>query len=302
MTEMADSNHRKKVLLIINPVSGKRAILNNLSDVIRIYQDAGYICTVMVTERPGDACTFARTHASGQDMVVCAGGDGTLNETVSGLAQANIRVPVGHIPCGSTNVFAESHGIPMDIVDAARASVEGTCHFCDIGKIGENYFTFVAAFGAFSWLSYTTDQNLKNALGKTAYFIEGIKDIKSIRCFHMKITADKEIYEDDFLFGAVTNAPSVGGVFELPKGTVNASDGRFELLLIRKPNSLKDLNVIIRDLLQQDYASPYIELVRCKDIVIENPDVAEFTLDGERGESPQSAVITVIGDFLTCIW
>lgn len=301
MTRLENNNQNKKLLLIVNPVSGKKTIMNCLPDVIKVYQDAGYVCTVMVTEKPGDARLFAQTYAALQDEVVCAGGDGTLNETISGLASADIPVPIGYIPCGTTNVFAESHGIPLDVIAAARASVKGTCHFYDLGKIEDNYFAFVAAFGAFSWLSYTTNQCLKNTLGKTAYFIEGIKDIKAVRSFRMKIAADGVSYEDDFLFGAVTNTASVGGIFELPKDTVNANDGVFELLLIHRPNSLKDFNVIIRSLLQQDYSSPYIELTHCKDIVIENPDAAEFSIDGENGGAPASASITVIREFYTII-
>ncbi len=159
---------------------------------------------------------------------LCTGGDGTLNEVIHGLATANIDVPLGYIPCGSTNDFAASHGLSTDIIEAAEHIASGYSTRYDIGCFGGRHFTYVAAFGAFSWLSYTTDQNMKNVLGHTAYILDAIKDLYKIKPLHMKVTADGVTHEDDYIFGAICNTTSVAGTITLPAAMVDTADGVFE--------------------------------------------------------------------------
>lgn len=272
----------KPALLIINPVSGKQMILKHLADITRTFMDGGYAPTLLVTGKRGDATEYASKYGRDYELICCSGGDGTLNETITGLARADFHVPVGYIPCGSTNDFATSHNLATDIPTAALNIASGKRHRYDIGSYGDSYFTYVAAFGAFSWLSYTTDQKLKNQLGHTAYLIDAIKDVSQIKPIHMKITVDGVLHEGDYIFGAVCNSLSVAGTIDLPESEVDTCDGVFEVLLIRAPKTMINLNNIVRGLITQDYSCPDIEFVHGSDIVIENPPDLEWSLDGER--------------------
>ena len=288
----------KPVLLIVNPVSGKKTVLKYLSDISRTLMVGGYAPTILVTGKRGDAAEFAAKYGRDFELICCTGGDGTLNETITGLAREKIHVPVGYIPCGSTNDFAASHGLATEITAAVLniASAKRTAY--DIGLFGEKYFTYVAAFGAFSWLSYTTDQNLKNLLGHTAYVLDGIKDVPKIKPVHMKLTVDGTVYEDDYIFGAICNSVSVAGTIELPRGEVDTCDGIFEVLLIREPKSILDLESIVRALLTQDYTSPFIDFFHASDIIIETPSEEEWSLDGESSGPFEIAQIHPLPGFL----
>ena len=271
----------KKALLIINPVSGKKAIIRQTPQIIRCFMDSGYMVTTMVTSYRGEATEFTEKYAAGYDLICCTGGDGPLNETINGLANKNIRMPLGYIPCGSTNDFANSHSLSTDILTAARNIATGKVREYDVGVFGDEYFTYVAAFGAFSWLSYTTDQNLKNVLGHTAYILDGIKDVSKIKPIHLKMNADGTEHEGNYIFGAVCNSTSIAGTIALPKHLVDTSDGVFEVLLIRMPANIQELENILRSLISQDYTSPFIDFFQARDIYIENPDGLDWSLDGE---------------------
>ena len=289
----------RRALLIINPVSGKRMVLRYIPQIIRTFMDAGYLVTTVVTSRRGEATDYARDLGGGFDLICCTGGDGTLNETITGLAQGDIHVPIGYIPCGSTNDFAVSRSLSTDIMTAARQAAFGAQKPYDIGLFGEQYFSYVAAFGAFSWLSYTTDQNLKNMLGHTAYILDGIKDLSKIKPLHVRITVDGTAYEDDYLFGAVCNSTSIAGTLELPSTLVNTCDGIFEVLLIKVPKTLLDLDLIVRGLLTQDYSSPFIVLTQGREILAENPPDLVWALDGESSIPCEKVRITPVPSFLT---
>ena len=289
----------KRAMLIINPVSGKKQVLRFIPQIIRKLMDAGYMVTTMVTSRRGEATEFAGFYGRDFDLVCCTGGDGTLNETLSGLAAADIHVPLGYTPCGSTNDFANSHSLSTDILTAADNIASGRTSVYDIGRFGDHFFSYVAAFGAFSWLSYTTDQNLKNVLGHTAYILDGIKDLSKIKPLHLKLTADGVVHEDDYLFGAVCNSTSIAGTIELPKSIVNTQDGIFEVLLIKVPKTLIDMDATIRGLISQDYSCRFIELFQAKDIYVENPIGLEWSLDGECPGAYDKVNIRPIPGFLT---
>lgn len=288
----------KKALFIINPVSGKKQILRLLPNVIREFMDAGYMVTTMITSRRGEAGDFAAQFGRDYDLLCCSGGDGTLNETLNGLAREYIHVPLGYIPCGSTNDFANSHGISTDILTAAKQASSGTIKDYDIGMYGEHYFTYLAAFGVFSWLAYTTDQNLKNVLGHTAYIIEGIKDLSKVKPVHIKITANNVIHEDDYIFGVVCNSSSIGGTLIFPKNMVDTGDGKFEVLLIKMPKSFIELENVIKGLRNQDYSSPLIDFFQASDIYVENPEGLQWSLDGECSGYYKSVRIKTLNKFL----
>lgn len=271
----------KKALLIINPVSGKKHVLKHLPYIIRRLMDSGYLVTSCVTAQRGEATELAARLGRDYDLVCCTGGDGTLNETISGIAREDIHVPVGYIPCGSTNDFAAFHGLATDITKAADNMAAGPRRLYDIGRFDKAYFNYVAAFGAFSWLSYTTDQNLKNKLGHTAYIIDGIKDVYKIRPIRLKINASGNIFEDDYIFGAICNSSNIAGTIELPKAVVDPSDGVFEVLLIKMPKTITDLDMIIRSIYNQDYSCPLLDFFQASRLSIENEPGLEWSLDGE---------------------
>ncbi len=288
----------KKVLLIINPVSGKKQVLKYIPNIIRRLMDGGYLVTSCVTSRRGEAIELAASLAGNYDLVCCTGGDGTLNETLTGIARNNIQVPIGYIPCGSTNDFAVFHGLATDITKAVDNIALGRLRRFDIGQFENAYFSYVAAFGAFSWLSYTTDQNLKNMLGHTAYILDGIKDAYKVRPVHVCINANGKVYEDDYIFGAVCNSTNIAGTIELPKKIVDPTDGIFEVLLIKMPRSISDLDIAIRGLKNQDYSSSMIDFFQASRLSISNEPGLEWSLDGECLVPEENFEFSVMPGFL----
>ena len=202
----------KTLLFIVNPRAGKTKSSAPLFDAVATFGRAGYLVRVMLTQAAGDAARFAAQWGGAYDLVVCAGGDGTLNETLSGLMQLENRPPVGYLPNGSTNDFAASLRIPSSVQQAARAVVEGTPHPLDLGAHNDRYFSYVASFGAFTKASYSASQETKNALGHFAYILEGIKNLDSLRPYRCGVEADGESFDGDFIFGAVCNSTSLGGL------------------------------------------------------------------------------------------
>ena len=223
----------KTLLFIVNPRAGKTKSSAPLFDAVATFGRAGYLVRVMLTQAAGDAARFAAQWGGGYDLVVCAGGDGTLNETLSGLMQLENRPPVGYLPNGSTNDFAASLRIPSSVQQAARAVVEGTPHPLDLGAHNDRYFSYVASFGAFTKASYSASQETKNALGHFAYILEGIKNLDSLRPYRCGVEADGESFDGDFIFGAVCNSTSLGGLVKLDPKRVHMDDGMFELILLR---------------------------------------------------------------------
>lgn len=281
----------KKMMLVVNPVSGRRASQRNLSDIIQIFSAHGYAVTVFPTAKQGDATEFTRSYANDFDVLVCIGGDGTLNEVLTGMLQGCVDVPLGYIPSGSTNDFAACHGISFDMCAAAEAIAVGRPHPLDLGKFGDRCFSYVAAFGMFSWLSYTTPQNMKNKLGHSAYLIDAIKDLPKIKSEHLRFIVDGFACEGDYIFGAVCNSTSVAGTITLPSDVVDTADGLFEVLLVREPRTLFDFQELLLGVLTQDYSSPFLEFFQTSSVSVEAPPDMEWTLDGERGEPIQSIMV-----------
>ena len=277
----------KKLLLIVNPCAGKKKANPHLTNIISVFNHADYEVTVHVTAQSGEATTVAAERGSAFDLLVCIGGDGTFNEVITGADRLDpISRPVlGYIPAGSTNDFANSLHLDKDPVEAARNIVKGKVQTLDIGKFNGRCFSYIASFGAFTHASYATPQNLKNLLGHTAYLLESVKELTSIRSHHVRFTTeDGRVYEDDYIFGAISNSTSVAGVLTLDPQIVDMNDGLLELLLVRKPHSLLELSNCIKALGTHDYDSPMLTLLSTPSVKIEAPEDMDWTLDGEFQE------------------
>ncbi len=281
----------KRVLVIMNPNAGQKRGKRYLSDILEIFRKSEYVTTVMLTACRGDAVSLVKQHGKGMDLIVCIGGDGTFNEVVNGILEAELSVPIGYIPAGSTNDFANSLNLPKNMVKAAQKITEGTPRTIDVGRFGNRYFSYVASFGAFTKVSYATPQNVKNALGHLAYILEGVKDIPSIRPLHLRFETSSEVIEGDYLFGAISNSTSVGGILTLNPDVVDMNDGKFELLLIKTPSTLAELNDIIVALTTQNYDFPSITFVTASEMTVyASPDM-DWTLDGEREEGKEKLTV-----------
>lgn len=271
----------KRLLLIMNPCSGKKRANRVLTEIVGIL-NRNYEVTVYMTGKRGDATETARLQAANYDALVCVGGDGTFNEVISGVCASGEKTPVGYIPAGSTNDFASSLKLPKDLCKAAQCVVDGKPFPLDIGKFNDRYFTYIASFGAFTRASYATPQSMKNALGHFAYLLAGVKELTAIRSRHVRFTlADGTQYEDDYIFGAISNSTSVAGVLTLAPELVDMSDGQFELLLIRKPHSLLEMSDCVLALTTQDYHTPMLTMTASSRITVEAEEQMDWTLDGE---------------------
>ena len=291
---MLDGTATKQLLLVYNPVAGRKQIKRFLSEIVCLFSDQGYVVTIFPTCRRMAATEFVAKFGSRFDRIVCASGDGTFSECVAGMAQAGISIPLGHIPCGSSNDFAACHNLPTDIMTAARRAMEGQEEALDIGCFNGRYFTYIAAFGAFSWLCYTTSQTLKNILGHTAYILDGIKDFPMIKPEHMRVHANGIVYEGDYIFGAVCNCTSVAGAFDLPPQQVDMCDGLFEVILIREPANMVEWQILLSSLVNQEYSGKLIDFFKAERVVVESAGNFTWALDGEQqAGSPEIEIVNV---------
>ena len=273
----------KKMLFVMNPYAGQRRANRHLTDILTIFNRAGYDVTVYMTAGPGDGARVVEERPPRNELIACCGGDGTFNETVSCMLQAGQNIPLGYIPAGSTNDFASGLRLPSNVLEAARAIVEGEPRCYDVGSFGQRYFTYVASFGAFTRASYATPQNVKNALGHTAYLLEGIQELSQLRNVHVRLELDEDtVVEDDFLFGAISNSTSVGGILTLDPKQVDMGDGKFELLLVRAPQDVTELSECIRALRTQKYNCRMITFLTASRVRITASADMDWTLDGER--------------------
>ena len=286
----------KKVLMIVNPKAGKSRLKNKMSgglfEAVCAFSEAGYLVDARMTQHRGHATELAAALSKEYDLVVCCGGDGTLNETVSGLMQCGEKMPLGYLPAGSTNDFAASLHLPQELVAAARVAVGGVPTELDVGKFNDRYFVYVASFGAFTQTSYTVSQNLKNALGHTAYMLEAVRQIPSIgHAVKMKVLADGEMLEGEYLFGSVSNSTSIGGVMKLSPEEVLLSDGKYELLLVRNPKTALDMQAVASALLTKNYDQEGIIYRHVSHVEFWPEGDVPWTLDGEYAPGSEHIVI-----------
>lgn len=283
----------KKLLFIFNPRSGKAHIKNKLMDILDIFTKAGYELLVHVTQGSGDAMEAAAGYGGSVDMVVCSGGDGTLNETISGLMKLDHSPNLGYIPAGSTNDFASSLKISRNMAEAAKEAVFGEPFPIDIGSFcGDRHFVYIAAFGAFTEVSYLTPQDKKNVLGHQAYMLEGMKSLASIKSYEMRIECEELTLEGAFIFGMITNTISVGGFRGLVTQDVALNDGEFEVLLICTPKTPLDLTNIINYMFLKEEPNEYVHKFRTKSLRILSEEPVDWVLDGEFGGTRREVTIT----------
>lgn len=283
----------KKLLFLYNPTAGTGKIRARLGEIVECFAAQDYEVTLHPTTGRGDATEFARERAGEFDRIVCAGGDGTLNEVVTGLLERESSPALGYIPAGTTNDFSRTLGLPTTLLGAAECAVTGKPSAVDVGAFNGRPFIYVAAFGLFSDVSYTTPQKLKNAMGHLAYVLSGIPQLAAIPNTHMRVEYDGTVIEDDFIYGMVSDTISVGGVLGLNKDTVRVNDGKFEGMLIRMPRNLVELNEIIAALTKQMPAGKVIGFQTSK-VTFYSEDEISWTLDGEYGGTVSRAEIQVL--------
>ena len=268
-----------KLMLIINPVAGKKQAPRQLVKLIRTFMDFGWQVTTYVTGAKGEAMEFAARDGASFDRIICSGGDGTLNEVVRGLVRADLSVPVGYLPSGSTNDFAEFLHISPRLPTAAKRAAGGDIRKIDVCRFGDRCFLNIAAFGVFSDLSYTTPQYLKNLLGLAGYVIDGIKDLSTGRPQQLRLRADGKVYEGSYIFGAVCNASGIGELMDVP---MEADDGEMNVLLIRMPENFLEQQLILHALQNKEYDSPYFDCFKASSLVLECDAPMDWALDGEH--------------------
>ena len=273
----------KKMLFVYNPKAGKERIRSNLLDIIDIFVKAGYEVTVYPTQESGDAVKAVMERDKRYDIVACCGGDGTLDEVVNGIWKSDFKTTIGYVPAGSTNDFALSLGISRGMHESAVDVVSGKPFACDIGIMNDETFVYIAAFGLFTDVSYQTRQDMKNLLGHMAYIMEGAKRLSEIRTYHMKVTHDDQVIEDDFAFGMVTNSISVGGFKDITGRNVTLDDGVFEVTLVKLPDNMVDMSNLIASFLNRDIDTDYMYCFKSSHIVFESDEKIAWTRDGEFG-------------------
>ncbi|HHU72682.1 MAG TPA: diacylglycerol kinase family lipid kinase [Clostridiales bacterium] len=297
-----DPIDKNKVLLIINPIAGRLNTKASRYQVAKIFRQRGYKVDLQITEAKGHATQIVLDKAKNNDMVVCCGGDGTLNEVISGIMQLDVKLPVGYVPAGSTNDFATSLNIPNKMEDAVEGILSGRTRILDVGCFNNRrYFNYIASFGAFTGTSYSTPQSNKNIIGHLAYVLEGVKDIPNIHPYRVRVKANGEIYEDDYIFVAVSNSTSIGGIVKLDTEVVDLNDGLIELILVKNPKTPMDISKIIVALTKKDYNNEMIAFIKTSEVQFKMKEPVSWTVDGEYEEGGREAVIQIIPNAITLL-
>lgn len=275
----------KKLLFVYNPFAGKATVKNHIFEIVDIFTKAEYNVTLRPTQGKNDAYNFIKANAIEYDTIVVSGGDGTLNEAVSALMSFPKvkRKPLGYIPTGTTNDFANSRGIPKDILDATLKIADGNNFLCDIGLFNDRFFTYVAAFGAFTDISYDTPQEAKNILGHGAYLLEGLKRLANIKSYKIKVEADDVTVNDYFSLGLILNSTSVAG-FSIKNEHIDLNDGMFEIVLVKRPVTLMQMQEIFNTILTgTTEENDLFKLICTSKAKITSDENLKWTLDGEFG-------------------
>ena len=297
---------RKKLLLIMNPKSGVMLAPKYMADIIERFSRSGYLTQVLMTTAKGDARDFAHDYGGEADVVAVSGGDGTLNEVIDGLISGGHDTPIGYIPAGSTNDFANSVGLPKSIFECVDGIIYGTPHSVDIGSFNGRYFSYVASFGAFTSVTYSVPQNLKNIFGHAAYVMGGINELAKLKPIHARITLEpgtpeEQVHEGDYVLGAVSNSKSIGGILNLEKLDVDMNDGLMEVMMIKMPRDLIELSDIAASTLGGTFRSEQIETYSAHSVDIELDEGTHWTLDGEYEEGGKVCEIRMIKSAISLI-
>ena len=276
---------KKKLMLIINPAAGRGAYRMNFADALRVLDEGGYRTTLYFTSGRGDATAFAAQHGAEYDVVACVGGDGTLSEVLAGLMRLERPPKVGYFPMGTTNDVATTLDLPKnDTVGAAKRIVSGEAHPFDVGGFGDDaYFAYIAAFGAFTEVSYATPQSQKKTLGHLAYVLQGMAQLPKIEACDARVEYDGGTVEGRFLYGSMSNSTSVAGVVRLKEDMVSLGDGMSELVLVREPKTLDSFGQIVSSVITQKFDSPYLLILHTKKARFSFDKPVPWTRDGEDG-------------------
>ena len=295
----------KKMLFVYNPHSGQAMVTRYLAEIIDIFTKAGYDVLCHPTQRKNDGYEIVKSRAAEFDVVVCSGGDGMMNETLGGIMDGGHHVPVGYIPAGTMNDFASSLGIPRIMTDAAKLIVRGKPRFVDVGAFNKRYFTYVAAFGAFTKVSYSTDQQMKNLLGPVAYMIDAVKEaarnVDLSQSYRVTIKSSGGTVTDDFMFGMVANSLSVGGIKDLAGDNVSMDDNLFEGIFIKNPANGTELNRTLNALIRKDFDAPCFYYFRAEDFEVTSQGDVPWTIDGEYGGKSKHISICAMHNALQMI-
>lgn len=284
----------QRMLLIYNPRAGKGSFSPRLGEVVDMFVKGGYEVMVHPTQGQGDAVHVVRALSEDIGLVVAAGGDGTLDEVVNGLMMSGRHVPIGYIPVGSTNDFASSLGLSSVVLEAVGDILGGEECGIDIGDFNGHYFIYVAAFGAFTDVSYETDQDMKNVFGHVAYLMEGARRIGDLKTYRMTVTVNGETKTGDYIYGMVTNSTSVGGIKGVTGNDVRLDDGLMEVTLVRAPRNIADLNDTLSGFITGTLGQGCVDVYRTTEVIIESETPVPWTLDGEYGGSPDFVNIKVL--------
>ena len=274
--------NRKKVLMIVNPRSGKLRPGFSTRKTAEMFSDNNMEVGVFLTAPDYNADFLVREHAASFDIIACCGGDGTVSETIKGIMESGTDKPMGYIPAGTTNDLARSIGIPSNPNKAAKVIISGKEYPVDIGSFDDDSFVYIASFGAFTEVSYETPQKAKNIFGRLAYFFSAMKYMPKIRSYHIKLESDARSCEGDYIFGSVTNSTSVAGIFRFENDMVDFADGKYEVMLIKRPDNIFTAFRILMSMLNRSYKHENIELFRASDIKISSDEPLDWAVDGEH--------------------
>jgi len=285
----------ERIMLIVNPKAGRGRYKIELPHILEVLCGHGAAVTIYMTQHPGHASELARDNGKDYDIVACLGGDGTLNETIAGLMQLDDRPHVGYLPMGTTNDVATTLHIPKDPARAAEVILQGTHIPLDVGRFQQDYFTYIAAFGAFTEVSYQTPSEYKQTLGHLAYVLEGVGRLSKITPRKLTIEYDDgQRIEGEFIFGGVTNTTSIAGLLRICSERVNLGDGMFEVILVKPPRNILELNSIFMDIVAKRYDSEYVQLFKAKEITFRFEEPVAWTRDGEDGGEHKEVTLSTI--------
>ncbi len=292
----------KRMLLVINPVAGKELGKKYAFGLISFFSREGYIVTARPTQESAlENVEFIKNNARFYDIIVCCGGDGTLNETISGLVKGKVETPLGYIPLGTTNDFARTLDISSSPFEAALAITKGKIKKIDCGYFNGKNFAYIAATGAFTQASYGATPAEKRYLGSLAYMIKGVESLAKLKPFHLKAKANDEIIEGDYLYASVSNTTSLGGIFRLDPSKVKTDDGYFEFVLIRSPNNISEKGKLVTGLLTDSLNSEYVDLIYAPEIKIKLDEFMPWSLDGENGGEHKEIIIKNISQKINMV-
>ena len=282
----------KRVLFVLNPTAGRGEIRTHLLEVIQLLTEAGYSVTVHPTSGAGQIPDLLRDNGGSYDLILTSGGDGTLNETVSGLMGLDPRPTLAYIPAGTVNDTAANLHLPLSILPAAEIAVKGTSTLMDVQSFNDKWFFYVAAFGLFTDVAYATPQEQKHVWGRLAYLMQGVRALSDIKVYRVRVETPEETLEESVIFGAVCSTTSVGGFHPSGiKDRVDLHDGLSEVLLVRQPKNLADFSSMASALLRLDFDSPYFFFAHASSVRFVFEDAVPWTLDGEYGGAVREAVI-----------